>query len=202
MSFIDNFDEVSNTNLEAHTPDTGTGWTLASGSAGSCVVQAGTSELRSRNATNARYLCDDQGSEDNFFIIRASYLGTALADSAVASRFLAPGDFVGWRIAGAGAAGARLSECISNTFTDKVTFQGAVDQWIKVECNGGTAEIFNGGTGGTPSWSSEGSYSIGASLLTDTNQGIRSSEVSTNDWISYFSRNVFDFLETLPSLHA
>lgn len=64
-TFIDTFGgEVSNTNLESHTPTGGTGWTRIDGAAGDARVSS--AGFLSGSSTGAFYKCDDQDSANQY----------------------------------------------------------------------------------------------------------------------------------------
>lgn len=177
--FLDDFTEASNTNLEDHTPSGGTAWTLGGGATGAALVQGTNNALRTRSTTASYYTCDDQGSANQYAQARLKALVTSFPNSYVACRLIDASNFVGWRCAGTGSSGLRLSENISGTVTDKVSFQGVDESVYRVEVDGTTAWIYEDGFD-----KSGGGVTVASS--TETSQGVRIGSESTSDWIDDF----------------
>ena len=178
-TFTDDFTEAStDTNLESHTPSGGTAWTRVDGAAGGAVVQASSDTLRVRSTTTTAYTCDDQGTADHYTQARNKTLSSGRSNSYVCVRLVDKDNFLGWRLAGSGATGSRLSKCVAGTVTDLVTFQGVDEAVYRVEVSGSDAEIFEDGVSkGT------GTYSENT---TETSQGVRSGDSSADPWIDDF----------------
>jgi len=191
MAFTDDFDgEGTDANLEDHTPSGGTAWSLISGGAGSAkCTTAG--EVEGNSSGDAEYNCDDQADADHYAIHRSKLLGSSLPDSFVACRLADTNNFIGWRLFGSGAAGRRLSKRVSGTITDLITSQGVDKEWIKVEVEGSTARLYEGGTGASPSWTQVSTDQTFSDDTTTTTQGLMISNVyGAAGWIDDFEAGV------------
>jgi len=190
MPFTDDFTESSDTALESHTPSGGTAWALSQGVAGGATVNAANDVLRTSTSGGVGvsiYHCDDQGNADHYTIHRAVTLGSANNSSFVACRLFDAGNFVGWRLVGTGSAGRRLTKSVGGTQTDLITSQGVANEWIKVEAEGSTIRFYQGGTGGSPSWTQIGSDASYSDDTTTTTQGVRTTDNATSvNWIDDF----------------
>lgn len=177
MAFTDTFTEASNTNLENHTPSGGTAWTLT-GTAGSAIVIETTDTVRGA-ASTGYYLCDDQGSANQYSQGRLKSLA-AISQSYCAVRLVDSDNFIGWRCAGTGAAGLRLVKVVSAIITDLISFQGVDESIYKVEANGTTIKIFQDGV-------QQGTDQTVTDFSTETSQGIViRSQTGTNPWLDDF----------------
>lgn len=177
MPFTDNFNGAAvRTHLNAWTPSGGTAWTLDGGLSSNITVETdGT--LRTVNAAS-NLLCDDQGSADQYIQARLKNL-VAAANQYVHNRWVSGVlTFVGWRCAGVGAAGLRLTESVAGVVTDLVSFQGAAEVVYRVEVSGTTAKIFADGV-------QQGTDQTVASS-TATRQGLRSGTTIVASWIDDF----------------
>jgi len=183
VAFTDNFTESSDTALESHTPSGGSSWTLVSGSSNSISVNAAGDLLRVNNIIDAVYTHDDQGSADQYIIFRAKGLTTSYPNSYVCCRLVDNNNFIGWRLFGTASAGRRLSKNVAGVVTDLISSQGVDEEFIKIEVDGTTAKFFEGGTGGTPSWTQIGIDQTYSENTTETSQGLRSSDSTSIDWI-------------------
>lgn len=186
MAFTDNFNGAgSTTNLESWTPSGGGTWTLGAGASGAAtVLTAG--ELKSNTATASYYTCTDQGTADHYVSCRSKQLVSTLGSSFVATRLVDASNCVGWRIAGTGSTGRRLSKIVSGTITDLITSQGVDEEWIRVEASGNTFKLFQGGTGGSPSWSQVGADQTVTGFSTETSQGFRIGNNTAGGWVDDF----------------
>lgn len=179
MPFSDDFNAGSNTNLEDWTPSGGTAWTLATGTAG--AFQARTTGFCVTNGNSispSYYVCDDQGSSDQY--VSAFWVNTAigLSGSYMACRLVDLDNFIGVRQYGTGSTGRRLSKVVSGTVTDLITVTSVANTWLKLEvvdsAGDAVCKLFDGGTGGSPSWSQTGADQTVTDSVFDseTSQGL------------------------------
>lgn len=190
----DLFTETADTNLESHVPNTGTGWTLAAGAAGACLVSSSTDTLRSGTTTASHYVSNPEpANADTYALFRSKTLNPSPpANSYVCVRLVNNTNFVGWRLAGNGAAGRRLSKNVAGTITDLITSQGVADEWIKVEASGNIVKLWQGGTGATPAWVQVGANQTVTDHNTETSIGFQIGSNSTIDWIDEYEGGTVD----------
>jgi hypothetical protein len=189
VAFTDNFDGAgSNTNLESWTPSGGGSWTRQDGAAGAAVVNTN-GTLRSSSTTATSYVCTDQGSANHAVEFRDKAFANTVGNSLAAVRLVDASNSIGWRITGTGATGRRLCKIVAGVITDLITSQAVDEEWIKVEISGTTAKLFQGGTGGTPSWTQVGAdQTVSDSVFSgETSIGVRIGSSQAIDWIDEFS---------------
>jgi hypothetical protein len=189
-TFIDTFTEATtDTNLVSHTPDTGTGWTRVDGVDNAAFVRASDDRLLSNNATNTLYICDDQGSADQyhewvFNVINASFVVNRATDS---------NNFIGSRA--------------QNTPAKLQIFKRVTGTFTQLGSNGATT-IVAGDTARLESDSADAHelYLNGASQVgpvtdtahnTVTRQGVVGRS-TTAQWIDYFEAGVLSAAGTRP----
>lgn len=186
MAFTDSLDAATTENLEDHTPSGGGAWTRLDGVAGAAVVHD-TDALRSLSTTRTAYVCTDQGSANQYVIHKCVYFGTGLPNSMVCNRLVDSNNGIGWRLAGTGSSGRRLSKVVSGTVTDLITSQGVSGEWIKTEISGTTAKMYEGGTGLTPgTWNQVGTDQTVSDFSTETSQGVLIASNTALNWIDDF----------------
>ncbi|MCP4089693.1 MAG: hypothetical protein GY746_07855 [Gammaproteobacteria bacterium] len=178
MAFSDDF-----TGSDGDWLDERSGWSGSTSGAGSKIYS---NALAAANANANYYWCTDQGSADNYTQARIKVFGVDHRESFLATRLVDEANFLGVKIHGTGTEGLRLTKVIAGTQTDLIKVQGALNQWVKVEVTGSTAELFTGGTGATPSWTSQGTATYSENT-TETSQGfaIENAE-GTTTWMDDF----------------
>jgi len=126
------------------------------------------------------YSCDDQGSADQYVEAVNGLHTNAQALSPVCCRLVDVDNWIGWRQAGTGASGLRLSSDVATTITDHITFQGAVDHDYRVECSGTAVSIYDDGSlvSGSPVTITD--------HQTETTQGVVSNNDSAYNWLGDF----------------
>lgn len=176
MAFTDDFNgEASTVDLQDHTPSGGTAWTRVSANAN--AISVGTAAAAQTHPTVTQttpgyYLCDDQGSADNYIQARAKYFDAGQRGVFLSSRLVDADNHIGFHRFGTGTSGGRLTKVVAGVATYLVLEQGTDEEWVKVEVDGSTAKLFVGGTGATPSWVQEGVDQTYSENTTETSQGI------------------------------
>ena len=178
MAFTDNFTEASDTNLESHTPSGGTAWSLT-GTTGAAVVGSVADALKGNTTSASYYVCDDQGSADHYTQAVLSTLTTLFPNNYIACRLVDASNFIGWRLAGTGSSGSRLTKMVSGVATDLITHQGTASHTYKVSCSGATIQLYDNGA-------QVGTDQTVTDFSTETSQGLRIGSSSTTTWIDDF----------------
>lgn len=73
------------------------------------------------------------------------------SDAYMCVRMVDANNFYGFRMAGTGATGRRLTRMTASTATDLITSQGVSAEWVRVKAVGSTITFWHGGTGAEPS---------------------------------------------------
>jgi hypothetical protein len=151
--FVDTFTESSDTNLSSHTPDTGTGWTLLTGSASDLKVIAATDILRLDGAPSPPVYCNSDDFSSSNYEVEGKWSGFTSSFGWIGLALESDDTIMGIRLAGTGSAGRRLTSIDAGSVTDEDTTQGVADEWVKVVANGdNTFDWYLGGTGSEPSY--------------------------------------------------
>lgn len=180
MAFTDDFTGTDGDYLKDRT-----GWADNTAGIGSAILSNG---LKHTAGSDQYYKCTSQASADHYTQAKFVYFGGSQQGSYIACRLTDNNNFVGARIYGTGTSGRRLTETYLGTEYDLVTTQGAANEWVKVECQGSTARLYLGGTGGTPSWTQSGTDQTISGSTTEQRQGVTSDLRSTDTtvWIDDF----------------
>jgi hypothetical protein len=192
-AFEDTFTDTAGTALENHTPDTGTGWSLITGSTTVLQIEDNGDKLEAVNSANDGYHCDDQGSADHLTVLRMADIANAnpMRDIYACVRLTDHNNLIGWRWYGTGSLGSRVTKIDGGTVTDLITQDGAEANirhgWVKVEAEGDSIELFHGGTSSSPSWVSQASVTETFNN-TETGQGVvkNGGSLLGQEWITYF----------------
>lgn len=133
-------------------------------------------------------ICTDQGSADQYTQAKTIHFAGGFANSILAVRLVDRQNCIGYLLGGVGAAGRRLSKIVAGTQTDLITSQGVSGEWIKVEAEGTSIRLYEGGTGATPSWTQVGSDQTVSDFSTETSQGLALNDGGTGDlaWLDDF----------------
>jgi hypothetical protein len=108
MAFTDNFTDTDTTTLETHTPSGGTAWTRVDGTAGALTIN--TNVLKVLAATNTLYVCDDQGSVNQY----VQYKHQTNMNDFVCNRATDANNFIGIRVS---AGKVQIFKRVTSTFT-------------------------------------------------------------------------------------
>ena len=165
-AFEDTFTVGSNENLDLHTPDVGTAWTLQSGNSGDAVVAASDDTLKPKNTNKALFTSDDLGSADCYVEFEMGNITTQVNNSFVALRIQDADNFIGMRLAGTGASGFRLCKVIAGVITDLINIHGVMGNVYRIEAVGTTIKLFEDTI-------QQGSDQTVSDFSTETKQGVR-----------------------------
>lgn len=143
--FRDDFSgESSNVDLALHTPSGGAAWTRSGGSSGMAKVRSATADLLTdtTNSAGALYLCDDQGSADQYvqFVARSTNPSTMAANRAVSN--------VSWICVRVNSSKVSLLKCIPGPTYSVIgsgTTTVSVDDVIRLESEGSTHRVYING---------------------------------------------------------
>jgi len=194
MAFSDDFVGTAGQFLEDRD-----GWEMPTGSGGALFLRSsGVLRPRSSSFGTHVYRCPDQGSLDQYIIVRLSSIAGNTTTAAVALRFQDAGNHIGWYLAGTGSSGLRLCKRVAGVLTDLSTFSFAVDQWVKVEVVGDSLSAYLGGTDESP-----GDWTAVASVedtpgFTSTRQGLLADQLGPD--YRYFEAGALGAVSTEPFL--
>lgn len=138
-TFTDNFTGTNDQLLQNRS-----GWTLVTDGAGRALIESNGLQFDEAGggAGLSAWTCTDQGSANHYVeikLIRVEARGAIY----LCARLVDEDNFISFHLAGTGGAGARLCKMVAGALTDSiVTFQGVVDDVIKVECDGNTIKIY------------------------------------------------------------
>ena len=169
MAFTDDFTGTSGDDLS-----TRTGWTKATD--GAVKISIFTSGVEASVGSGGGgsgatvYTCTDQGGANQYTQQKVLNF-SGKENNFLCVRLVDKDNFIAWRLFGTGGAGRRLSKKVSGTITDLITSQGVDDEFVKVEADGNTIKLFEGGTGASPSWTQVGSDQTVSDHNTETTQG-------------------------------
>ena len=185
-TFADTFTEgVSDTRLDSHTPDTGTGWTSAGADHGDfyayCSSAFDNLFFAADDGTgDTYYLCDDTGSADGF--VEASHgVGIANANLHLCVRLQDFDNHINYHRTGTGSVGARLGKMVAGVLTDSIiSFRSnAVDDYITIRAEGTSVGIYKNGT-------QQSTDATISNFSTETSKGLIAG-ASANQWWDNFS---------------
>lgn len=178
--FQDSFVEASDTDLINHTPNTGTGWTLITGSATGAFIESTDNTLRSRSTVKTLTASDDLG-------ITQYYVEGELTEvnskniRHVVIRAQDEDNYIGWSLSGNGGAGMRLVKVIAGVTTDLILIQGVAGSTYRIEVDVSTVKFFEDGI-------QQGSNVTVTEFQAETMQGVVTSSSSSGDpWLNNYA---------------
>ena len=175
------FNVGSDTALEAYTPDTGTGFTLVSGTASTGLVVSSSNTLQPDNATgDAIYYSDNLGSADNYIEIKLDGISNQYTDSFICTRFVDADNFVGIQMGGLGAAGFRLIKKVAGVSTTLISTGPSSGDIFRIEVEGTDVKFFKNTV-------QVGSTQTVTDFSTETSQGFYiNNSNNTQTWVSEY----------------
>lgn len=194
-AFEDEFTDTDGVEIDNHTPDVGTGYTLV-GSAGN-VIEIKDNAIWTAGGGGSTFIVyetDDLGDADHQVWFQELF--DPCQDTFVAVRLTDQANFVGYRLFGSGSAGTRLTKVVSGTETDLETDQGVANRWIRVQAEGDTFRIEEGGTGAEPTvegdWTQIGGDHTVTGFGSETGTGfaLRGTDTNAAAWIDSFRADV------------
>lgn len=191
--FEDNFVDTGGTDLTAHTPNVGTGWTRSAANDSALIATGGDGCQASDSGADTNYFIDPEpGGADVQLWWRMKNNGND-RNSWVSLRLQDAANMIGWHQFGGGPSGARFTKVVSDVGTDFETFQGADDLWLKIKSDGDVLSIWSGGTGAEPTdpeadtnWTQQGSDHTDTALNTELSVGLGQLRSSQDPWIDDF----------------
>jgi len=172
--FVDSFSgEVAQVNLDAHTPDTGTGWTVLVGGSGSQQVNPDGS-VYDFSLAPIQYASDNMGSTDMYVMYRVNLLVNGSANPGCTVHTVDTNNYLAVRYFGTGSLGLRMTQVIGGVVTELIQGQaGGPGEWVLLSILSGVARLHTAGTAATPgAWVQFGTDQNYAGNLTDTKTGI------------------------------
>lgn len=171
-TFTDAFTDSNGTLLEARA-----GWTkVVNGLYKADILDNALTFRTDSGSGPTTWECTDQGSADQYVSAVDLYFATKPTTN-LAVRLVDGENFIGYRIAGTGAAGARCSNYVADSPTDLQTTQGGAGYSFKIECDGENISFYRDTAGGT-SWTLVGTSNSIADHKTETAAGFRNEEVT------------------------
>lgn len=172
--FQDSFTEASDTDLASHTPDTGTGWTEEVGAANYAIVASATNTLNTNNTGPGVYVGDDISSANMGVYFKSKVLSSANSNSIAGINIVDASNGIGFRLAGTGASGSRLTNRLVGVNYDLILRQGVDEEWIGIQrIDSSTVQFYEAGTGASPgTWNQLGTDQTVTDHNTEVSHGI------------------------------
>ena len=144
-TFTDNFTDAANTNLEAHTTDSGGSWTNVDGTAGNLKINA-SNQLKIATSTEGLYVTNPStGSADHYGQCTALSGWVGNGDFAPCIRATDKNNFIGARNS---AGNFEVFKRVAGTFTNILSSAGTASSGdvIKLTATGNTIQLIVNGT--------------------------------------------------------
>jgi len=171
-SFADDF-----TGTDADLLESRSGWTKEVDGYYKADIYTNSLTFRNDSGTGASlWVCTDQGSANQY--VQAydnDFEGNA--ECCLIVRAVDESNGLVYRLAGTGAAGARLSNLVAGSHTDLISTQGAEGYGYKIECDGNTIKFFIDTGGG---FAQSGGDQTISDHNTETSAGFRTQAATDN----------------------
>jgi hypothetical protein len=171
VAFIDTFTVTTATDLEAHTPDTGTGWTNVSASAGALFCHASTDTIRTlAGLTDGVYAPDDPGSANHYIQCNIGPV-TVTPPNIICVRMVDKNNWVGFGRTGALSGQSALYKNVAGTITSVATFTHLANALVRLEANADDIEVLIDGVSQGVSTISDHNTETSVGLYVRTHSG-------------------------------
>lgn len=160
--FQDLFTETSNTDIEDHTPDAGTGWTLESGTKGNCQIVGSSDNVR-QQSTGGVWVSDNKANADHYTKFSMAQNANALySDWFACARLVDSSNFLG--IDQDAINSAEFWDVVAGSKDPKHSFTHVATDDYEINCQGNTIKVYQNGV-------QQGSDLTITSHNTETSQG-------------------------------